>query len=110
MLQAEFGGSLKDTKIQLAGIAYKPDVSDMRESPALELMIELEKLGAKMSWCDPLVGEYNDKLSTQIDPNVDLGLIITPHREIDFSVWKNSGTKVLDLSANSKDFGWPKFL
>jgi UDP-N-acetyl-D-glucosamine dehydrogenase len=110
MLQTELGGSLKDTRIQLAGIAYKPDVSDMRESPAIELMIELEKLGAKVSWFDPLVGEFNNKVSAQIDPTIDLGLIVTPHKEIDFSVWKNSGTKVLDLSANSKDFGWPKFL
>jgi hypothetical protein len=45
-----------------------------------------------------------------LDPDVDLGLIVTPHDEIDFSVWSKAGTKVLDLSVNSKDFGWPKIL
>jgi hypothetical protein len=45
-----------------------------------------------------------------LNSEIDLGLIVTPHDQIDFSPWKQSGIKVLDLSANSKNFGWPKFL
>ena len=41
---------------------------------------------------------------------VDLGLIVTPHSQIDFSIWKKANVKVLDLSANSNNYGWPKFL
>jgi hypothetical protein len=41
---------------------------------------------------------------------VDLGLIITPHSQIDFSTWEKANVKVLDLSANSNNYGWPKFL
>lgn len=104
------GGSLKGSKVQIAGIAYKTNVSDMRESPSLLLIDELEALGAKVSWCDELVSEFNNTKSIPITSNIDLGLIVTPHDIFDFSVWQNAGTRVLDLSANSRNFGWPKFL
>lgn len=108
-IQDQFNGELKGIRIQLAGIAYKPGVPDLRESPALLLMEELSKLGAKVTWCDPLVGEFNNSKSTSLDPNVDLGLIVTPHENIDFLIWKNAGTRVFDLSPNGKSYGWPKF-
>ena len=101
---------LKGLKIQIAGISYKTEVSDMRESPAVSLMQQLEKFGALVSWHDPVVKSFQDKLSEPINPDIDLGLIVTPHKKIDFSTWKNYGTTVLDLSANSNNFGWPKFL
>ncbi len=101
---------LLNLNIQLIGISYKIDVADLRESPALILISELRSKGAVVKWHDPLVNEWNNENSSQIDPNVDLGLIVTPHKSIDLSVWKKSTTKVLDLSANSNDYGWPKFL
>ena len=96
-------------KIQLAGIAYKPNIPDLRESPALELIKELRKMGAIVTWHDPVVGKFDNENSCELDPNVDLGLIVTPHEQINFSLWKNSSVRVLDLSANSRDYGWPKF-
>jgi UDP-N-acetyl-D-glucosamine dehydrogenase len=104
------GGSLENKQIQIAGIAYKPGVSDMRESPALNFILELELLGAQVSWHDPLVKVFAGKKSISLDPLVHLGLIITPHDQIDFSIWQKAKTHVLDLSANSKNYGWPKFL
>jgi len=103
-------GNLIGKKIQIAGIAYKPNISDIRESPALDLIKELTALGASVSWHDPFVTKYNDQQSSELNSEIDLGLIVTPHSQIDFSVWKVSGTKVLDLSANIINFGWPKFL
>ena len=103
-------GNLIGKKIQIAGITYKPNISDIRESPALDLMKELIALGASVSWHDPFVTKYNDQQSSELNSEIDLGLIVTPHSQIDFSVWKVSGTKVLDLSANIINFGWPKFL
>ena len=100
--------NLSDKKIQLAGIAYKSNIPDLRESPALELINELRKLGALVTWHDPVVGKFANETSVELDSNVDLGLIVTPHDQIDFSLWKNSGVRVLDLSANSIDYGWPK--
>lgn len=103
-------GNLSGKKIQIAGITYKPNISDIRESPALDLMKELKALGASVSWYDPFVTKYNDQQGSELNSEIDLGLIVTPHSQIDFSVWKVSGTKVLDLSANIINFGWPKFL
>lgn len=108
-IQGKFNGDLKNKKIQLAGIAYKPGVPDLRESPALILMEELSKLGANVSWCDPLVDEFNNSKSTPLNPNIDLGLLITPQDHIDFLIWKNAGTRVFDLSPNPNFYGWPKF-
>jgi UDP-N-acetyl-D-glucosamine dehydrogenase len=104
------GTELLGLQIQIVGIAYKTGVSDMRESPAIELISTLREFGAKVKWHDPIVRNWRGEVSMPLDPNVDLGLIVTPHDEMDFSVWAKSGTKVLDLSVNSKDLGWPKIL
>ena len=102
-------GSLRGKKIQIAGITYKPNISDIRESPALDLIHELKLLGGSISWHDPFVTKYDDQQSSELNSEIDLGLIVTPHDLIDFSIWKKSGIKVLDLSANSVNYGWPKF-
>lgn len=109
-IEEKFDGNLKGRRIQLAGITYKPNVSDLRESPALTLMEKLEKLGANVTWFDPLVGEFDFKKSVPLMTNIDLGIIISPHSVIDFSIWKLNGTKVIDLSSSPASYGWPKFL
>ena len=107
---AELDADLSGKRIQIAGITYKPNISDLRESPVLELITELKSLGAEVQWFDPYIETLNGETSHPLDPNIDLGLIIIPHSTIDFAIWKRSNTKVLDLSANSINFGWPKFL
>lgn len=47
------GKALKGSHILLLGIAYKKDVDDLRESPALELLEGFEARGARVSYCDP---------------------------------------------------------
>jgi UDP-N-acetyl-D-glucosamine dehydrogenase len=102
-------GKLLGKSVQVAGISYKTDIPDLRESPALLLIDELKFQGAKVSWCDPVVGEFEGVKSSELNPNIDLGLIVVPHKKIDFTIWKTMGTNVIDLSANSINYGWPKF-
>jgi UDP-N-acetyl-D-glucosamine dehydrogenase len=109
-IKSHLNGDLKGKRIQIAGITYKPNISDLRESPALNLIKELKNAGAVISWHDPFVKVYEDQQSVALTSEVDLGLIVTPHSQIDFSIWKNANIKVLDLSANSSNYGWPKFL
>jgi UDP-N-acetyl-D-glucosamine dehydrogenase len=109
-IRIQLGGDLVDKRVQIAGITYKSNVADVRESPALELIKELKSLGAKVFWFDPFVKTYNGETSCLLDPNIDLGIIVTPHDSVDFSIWKNSNTRVIDVSANPRNFGWPKFL
>ena len=105
-----FGNNLQGKRIQLAGMSYKANISDLRESPSLILMTELKKLGAIVTWFDPLIDSIEGYKSVQLDPTVDLGLIVTPHDSMDFSIWSERGTQVIDLSSTTKNYGWPKFL
>ena len=109
-MKDEMNGSLDSLKIQLAGISYKSDIPDLRESPAIVLITELKKQGADVSWFDPLVDLDLPGRCQNLDQDIDIGLIVTPHNAIDFSVWKKAKIRVLDLSANSNNYGWPKFL
>jgi UDP-N-acetyl-D-glucosamine dehydrogenase len=102
------GGSVSGKTIQVAGISYKPDVADTRESPALKLISLLRGAGAKVSWHDQVVGEWNGESSTPLS-SVDLGVIATAHDGVDYSAWKNEKTMVLDVSTSSNT-GWPKFI
>jgi UDP-N-acetyl-D-glucosamine dehydrogenase len=103
-----FGGLISGKTIQIAGISYKANVSDIRESPALKLINLLRVAGAKVSWHDHVVKDWNGESSTPLSI-VDLGIIVTAHEGVDYSAWKNSNTKVIDLST-SPNTGWPKYL
>jgi UDP-N-acetyl-D-glucosamine dehydrogenase len=109
-IKLELGGSVVDRRIQIAGITYKPNIADVRESPALLLFRELEDLGADVIYSDPFIAKFNGRESQPLSLNIDLGLIVTPHDVFDFSIWKKSNSKVFDLSATSKNYGWPKYL
>jgi UDP-N-acetyl-D-glucosamine dehydrogenase len=109
-INEHLGGNLNGVKIQIAGIAYKTGVPDMRESPAVELMIELNKLGAVVSWHDPIVKSFSGQQSLPLSPLIDLGLVVTPHSEIDFTIWREAKVPTLDLSVGLNNLGWPKFL
>jgi UDP-N-acetyl-D-glucosamine dehydrogenase len=102
------GGKLAGKKLQIAGISYKADVSDTRESPALALIAKLRELGADVTWHDELVGVFNGEKSRKLEA-VDLGIIATAHSGVDYSTWKNSQSMVIDLSTTSNT-GWQKFL
>jgi len=109
LIENYLGAPLIGKRIQVVGISYKIDVSDIRESPVLALIHLMRSRGAQVTWCDPIVGRYLNETSSKLDLNIDLGLIITPHSCIDLSVWKNAGTNVLDLVPNTINYGWDKF-
>lgn len=102
------GGSISGKTVQIAGISYKSDVADTRESPALTLMEILRDMGAVVTWSDEVVGKWNGEASTPLSA-VDLGVIATAHSGVDYSAWKNTKTMVIDVSTSSNT-GWPKFL
>jgi UDP-N-acetyl-D-glucosamine dehydrogenase len=109
-IESQLEMDLEGKQIQIAGIAYKPGISDTRESPSLKLIRVLKLKGAHVIYHDPFVDTWDELISQPLSSDIDLGLIITAHNEIDFSIWKKSNVKVLDLSANSNNYGWPKFL
>ena len=98
---------VQNKSIQVAGIAYKPNVADTRESPALSLIKNLRQLGATVTWHDPHVKTWNNESSSPLT-KCDIAIICTAHNEIDFSPWKSLPV-VIDVSTSS-NLGWPKFL
>src|SRR5687767_4074043 len=74
--------SLKGSKILVLGVAYKPNIGDMRESPALKLIELLQAAGANISYHDPHVPRLDDfeLASVRLDPDdVDCIAIVTDH-------------------------------
>jgi UDP-N-acetyl-D-glucosamine dehydrogenase len=89
-------GTLKNKNILVVGIAYKRNVSDIRESPALKMIEKLRQMGAKVSWHDELVGKFEDQKSVPISPEFDLAILATVHDYIDISLL--GATKILDTT------------
>jgi len=87
-------GSLAGKSILVVGIAYKPDVADLRESPALPLIALLREAGAKVVWHDELVGAWNGESSSALGTGFDLAILVNPHTGIDLTAL--GATKVLD--------------
>ena len=79
-------GGLQNKTILVVGIAYKPEVSDVRETPAAGLISELRSKGADVAWHDDLVKEWNGEKSALLSPNYDLVVLANPHSGTDLSV------------------------
>lgn len=103
----ERGKSLKDSKVLVLGIAYKKDVDDMRESPAVELMELLEEKGAIVSYSDPHVPvfpkmrSYSFNLSSipvtqETLAGYDLVLLATDHAAFDYELIKSNAKLIVD--------------
>ena len=108
--QKDLGGSLVDKNIQIVGLSYKTEIADLRESPAIALINELRRLGAVVTWHDPIVKKWNGEQSCELNLKVDLGVIVTPHRSINFEPWQLGNVRVVDVSATSQEYGWTKYL
>ena len=87
-LSNEIGG-LKGKKIQVVGVSYKANISDTRESPAVEVVGLLRAAGAVVTWHDPLVSTWSGESSSAIDSGVDVGLVLVAHDGLDVSNWKS---------------------
>jgi len=78
-------GGLGGKKVLVVGVAYKPNVSDVRESPAEALVDGLRAAGAVVSWHDDLVGEWRGESSVSLSPAFDLAILVNVHDETDLS-------------------------
>ncbi len=99
--------SIKGSRILVLGIAYKPNVDDMRESPSVELMKRLQEKGALISYSDPHVPDFPkmrkyhfDLSSVELTPETlaayDCVLIATNHRAFDYEAIKTHARLIVD--------------
>jgi UDP-N-acetyl-D-glucosamine dehydrogenase len=96
------GKSLKGSRILVLGVAYKADISDLRESPAVRLIELLERAGAQVSYHDPHVPSFVENgvalSSVPLDPAAyDAVVIATAHSGIDYAALVESAGVVVDL-------------
>ena len=80
----EQGKAVKGSKIAVLGVAYKPGVGDIRESPALKIIDRLQSLGAEIAYHDPFVPELKqfELHHTELEQalaGADIALIVTAH-------------------------------
>jgi UDP-N-acetyl-D-glucosamine dehydrogenase len=75
---ADNGGNLKGKSVQVVGVAYKPNVADVRETPAEIVIDELKKAGATVTWSDDLVSMWRGEKSTALGGS-DIALVVTLH-------------------------------
>jgi len=78
-------GNLTSKRILVIGISYKPNVRDVRESPAINLIRELRALGASVFWHDDLVQRWNEEVSTALNENFDLAIVATTHGNLELA-------------------------
>jgi UDP-N-acetyl-D-glucosamine dehydrogenase len=96
-VKSDNGGSLKDKKVQVIGVAYKPNVADVRETPAELVIEELIAEGAIVNWHDPLVKEWNNKQSSALGGS-DIAIVVTFHDVSDRSAVIASAPYVFDTT------------
>jgi UDP-N-acetyl-D-glucosamine dehydrogenase len=108
-LSCQRSKALNGARILLLGLAYKKNIDDMRESPALILIELLERAGAKVSYHDPfipavkpsrehasLTGRKSVPLTAKSLSSADAVLIVTDHDDVDYSMVAKHGRLVLD--------------
>jgi UDP-N-acetyl-D-glucosamine dehydrogenase len=78
-------GSLDQRKILVIGVAYKPNISDTRESPVEALILGLRAAGALVDWHDDLVKVWNGTNSSDLTEEYDLAILATPHDYLDLA-------------------------
>jgi UDP-N-acetyl-D-glucosamine dehydrogenase len=94
--------AMKGARILVVGVAYKPDISDMRESPALKVISLLQKAGSEVSYHDPFVPYFEGlglkMASVPLEPAAyDCIVIATDHHSIDYEQLVEDAQVVVDF-------------
>ena len=96
-VEADNGGSLRGKNVLIVGVAYKPNVADVRETAA-ELVIEhLKSRGAVVAWHDDVVKTWNGEKSSQLS-GADIAIVITKHETLAFEKILASAPYVFDTT------------
>jgi UDP-N-acetyl-D-glucosamine dehydrogenase len=103
----EHAKPLKGSKVMVMGIAYKRDIDDVRESPALDIIHLLNKRGATVSYCDPYVPHIRpdqehgiifdmNSVDASKAADADCVVIVTDHKSFDYKALVRDAKLILD--------------
>ena len=105
MLNRRFAKALNGAKILVLGVAYKQDIDDYRESPAIRVIDGLRSEGADVVFYDPFVCHYRHKgewfdgeseLNVELIENADAVVITTAHTKVDYSFVQQHAKAIFD--------------
>jgi UDP-N-acetyl-D-glucosamine dehydrogenase len=108
------GKPVKGSRILVLGVAYKRDINDVRESPALGIVDQLMHKGGSVSYYDPFVPEMSldgrgslstVELTDEIISNCDCAVIVTDHSEVDYSRVLKLAPLVIDTRNVTRKLG-----
>jgi UDP-N-acetyl-D-glucosamine dehydrogenase len=110
------GKAIKGAKLLALGIAYKRNVEDMRESPAVLVMERLRDLGADLSYSDPHVPRFPrmrkhrfEMTSTPVTPETlaaqDAVILLTDHDDFDYAMIGQHAPLIIDTRGKFRDGG-----
>lgn len=97
--------AMNGSKVLILGIAYKQDIDDFRESPALHVIEELEKNGAEVVYYDPYIPEYKEhghvqvgekELTPELLQSADLVIVTTAHTNVDYEFVQKNAHMIFD--------------
>ncbi len=96
--------AIRGARILVIGVAYKPDIDDMRESPAMDIVRLLQQQGASVSYHDPYVPEVEEDgvtlrsvaLTGEEIKGSDCVVIVTDHSSIDYENIETHARQVVD--------------
>lgn len=97
--------AMNGSRILILGVAYKQDIDDYRESPALRVIEALEQLGADVIYYDPFVSTYLEhgaakhsepELTAELINGADLVIITTAHTTVDYKLVQESALAIFD--------------
>lgn len=100
----EDGKAVRGSRILLLGVAYKKDIDDVRESPALDIVRLLSQQGAEVRYHDPFVPEYSEDgvrhcsvpLTEEEIRHADCVVIVTDHSSVDYALVAASARQIVD--------------
>jgi UDP-N-acetyl-D-glucosamine dehydrogenase len=96
--------AVKGSRLLVMGVAYKANIDDVRESPALDIMELLHRRGAEVSWYDPHVPALHgfdemhklDVLTPEVLRGFDAAVIVTTHAGVDHAALPAAGLLTID--------------
>ena len=95
--------SVAAPKVLILGVAYKPGVADVRETPVSELRNYLVAQGAEVAWHDPLVLTWEGSKSVDLDWKCDIAILATKQPGLDIEKLVSRGMRILDCTNSNKN-------
>jgi UDP-N-acetyl-D-glucosamine dehydrogenase len=94
--------NIETPKVLILGVAYKPGVGDVRESPVAELRDHLKKKGAKVAWHDPLVPLWEGSEPVDLGWECDVAILAMNQPGMDIAQLIARGVQILDCTNSAK--------